>query len=106
MREMENYSEALGPITLAMAKKIVKLPCNHPGGIIPPNECILNYIGKRNESKVFVGTNDEELRNQLRNNGSCPIFFFKNNVLIMDAPSDVSDQKFKLKEQLKMEPTQ
>ena len=47
----------------------------------------------------------EDLRNKLRNNGTCPIFFFKYNVLVMDAPSDVSDQKFKLKEQLKMEPT-
>ena len=105
MRELEDAEDILGPKTLAVARKTVKLPCNHPGGIIPPDECILNYIGKRNESKVFVGTNDEELRNKLRNNGTCPIFFFKYNVLVMDAPSNVSDQKFKLKEQLKMEPT-
>ena len=106
MRELENAGDAiLGPKTLAAARKTVKLPCSHSGGIVPPDECILDYIGKRNESKVFVGTNDEELRNRLRNNGTCPLFFFKNNILIMDAPSDVSDQKFKLKEQLKMEPT-
>ena len=92
MRELENAGEAnLGSKTLAVAKRTVKLPCNHPGGILPPDECILNYIGKKNESKVFVGTNDEDLRNKLRNNGTCPIFFFKNNILIMDAPSDVSD---------------
>lgn len=106
MRELENAGEdVLGPETLAMAKKTVKLPCTHGGGVISPDECILDYIGKRNENKVFVGTNDVHLRNNLRNKGICPIFFFQYNVLIMDAPSDVSDQKFKLKEQLKMEPS-
>ena len=55
---------------------------------------------------MFVASNDEDLRNQLRNNGSVPIFFYnRQNVLIMDSPSDVSDQKFKLREQLKLEPT-
>ena len=92
MRELENAGEEiLGPATLAMAKKTVKLPCTHSGGIKSPDECILDYIGKRNENKVFVATNDVHLRNNLRNNGTCPIFFFQYNVLIMDAPSDVSD---------------
>ena len=55
---------------------------------------------------MFVGTNDEELRNKLRNGGSCPLFFFnRGNVLIMDSPSDVSAEKFKMREQLKLEPT-
>jgi len=48
---------------------------------------------------VFVASNDESLRNELRNNGTVPIFFFSNtNVLIMDSPSDVTDAKFKIKE--------
>lgn len=71
-----------------------------------PDECICSYIGKRNENKVFVATNDEDLRNKLRTNGSVPIFFFnRTNVLIMDSPSDVTEQKFKMREQLKLEPT-
>ena len=41
-----------------------------------------------------MATQDEDLRNALRN-----------NVLIMDSPSEVTEQKFKLKEQLKLEPT-
>jgi len=73
--------------------------------VLAPNECIKNYIGKRNEQKVFVATQDEQLRNDLRNNGSVPIFFFRHNVLIMDSPSEVTEQKFKIKEQLKLEPT-
>lgn len=48
---------------------------------------------------MFVATNDEELRNKLRNNGNVPIFFFnRTNVLIMDSPSDVSKQKFEMRE--------
>ena len=63
--------------TLKSAKLIHKTPCNHSGGIIEPDECIMNFINKRNEAKVFVGTNDEDLRNDLRNLGTVPIFFFK-----------------------------
>ena len=93
MREIENLAELLpaAKATLKAAKNIVKLPCQHTGGILPPNECIQNYIGKRNEQKVFVATQDEDLRNTLRNNGSAPIFFFRYNVLIMDSPSDVTE---------------
>lgn len=65
----------------------------------------MNFVGKKNEEKIFVGTNDENLRNDLRNLGSVPIFFFKNQVLVMDTPSDSFNDKMKLKEILKMEPT-
>jgi len=54
---------------------------------------------------VFVGTNDEALRNSLRNLGTVPIFFFRKEVLIMDTPSEAFDDKMKFKELLKMEPT-
>ena len=91
--------------TLKTAKLIHKTPCNHSGGIIDPDECILNFIDKRNEAKVFVGTNDEDLRNDLRNLGTVPIFFFRRQVLIMDTPSDAFNDRMALKEVLKMEPT-
>ena len=92
MRELENLGEeSLGKETMKQARLTVKLPCEHTGGILEPDECILSYIGKKNENKVFVGTNDEDLRNKLRNNGSVPIFFFNHsNILIMDSPSEVS----------------
>mmetsp|Transcript_16107 Transcript_16107/g.20451 ORF Transcript_16107/g.20451 Transcript_16107/m.20451 type:complete len:143 (-) Transcript_16107:259-687(-) len=107
MRELENLGEdKLGRDTLKQARLTVKLPCGHSGGILDPDECIEAYIGKRNENKVFVATNDEDLRNKLRNNGSVPIFFYnRTGVLVMDSPSDVSAQKFKMREQLKLEPT-
>ena len=91
--------------TLKKAKFIHKQTCNHSGGILDPDECIKNFVGKRNEEKVFVATNDEDLRNDLRNLGVVPIFFFKREVLIMDTPSDSFQDKMKLKEILKMEPT-
>ena len=81
------------------------MSCNHSGGIRDPDECIMDFIGKRNEAKVFVATNDENLRNDLRNLGTVPIFFFKRQVLIMDTPSDAFNDKMALKEILKMEPT-
>ena len=49
--------------TLKKAKLIHKVSCNHPGGIMDPDDCILNFINKKNEEKVFCGTNDSELRN-------------------------------------------
>lgn len=49
--------------TLRQAKLIHKTPCSHPGGILDPDECIAKFINKKNEEKVFVGTNDEDLRN-------------------------------------------
>ena len=91
--------------TLRNAKFIHKASCKHSGGIIDPDECIMNFVNKRNEEKIFVGTNDEDLRNELRNLGTVPIFFFKAQVLIMDTPSGEFDEKMKYKEMMKLEPT-
>ena len=68
MRELEmaaskNKGNADIQATLKKAKFIHKCSCNHGGGIIDPDECILNFIGKKNEEKVFVGTNDSDIRN-------------------------------------------
>ncbi len=45
---------------------------------------------------MFVGTNDEDLRNELRNLGTVPIFFFKHNMLVMDAPSEITEEKHRM----------
>ena len=96
MRELEILGRAKVGRTLLEAKKVIKESCNHPGGILPPDECIRNFIGKKNEAKHFVGTNDEELRNELRNLGTVPLFFFKYGILVMDAPTEISDEKHRL----------
>ena len=85
---------------------IHKCPCKHAGGILEPDECIKAFTSGKNEEKVFVGTQDYELKNFLRNTGCVPIFFFRNQVLIMDSPSEQFEEKMQLKEKLKLEPTQ
>lgn len=95
MRELEEQGSEIGP-TIREAKKVVKESCKHPGGCMSPDECIKNYIGKKNESKVFVCTNDEELRNELRNLGVVPIFFFKYGVLVMDSPTEITEEKHRI----------
>lgn len=57
------------------------------------DECIKNFVGKRNEAKIFIGTNDEELRNDLRNLGTVPIFFFQRGILVMDSPAAIVEEK-------------
>lgn len=75
---------------------MIKESCKHPGGIISADDCVRNFIGKKNEAKVFVGTNDEDLRNDLRNLGTVPIFFFKHSMLVMDAPTEVTEEKHRM----------
>ncbi len=98
LREFENLGASVVGETLKEAKKIVKESCKHTGGILPPDECIKLFIDKRNESKHFVCTNDEELRNNLRNLGTVPLFFFKSGILVMDSPTEITEEKHKLKE--------
>lgn len=96
MRELEQLGRAKVGKTLDEAKRVIKESCNHPGGIMSADECVRNFVGKRNEAKVFVGTNDEDLRNDLRNLGTVPIFFFKKGILVMDAPTEVSEEKHRI----------
>lgn len=96
MREFENLGESVVGDTLKEARKIVKESCKHPGGILPPDECIKLFIDKKNESKHLVCTNDEELRNDLRNLGTVPIFFFKHNILVMDSPTEITEEKHRM----------
>lgn len=96
MRELEDQGMAAMGNTLRDAKRVVKESCKHPGGILPADECIRLYIDKKNEAKVFVCTNDEILRNDLRNLGTVPIFFFRKGILIMDSPTEITEEKHKL----------
>lgn len=96
MRELEILGRTKIGRTLLEAKKVIKESCAHPGGILPPDECIRNFIGKKNEAKHFVCTNDEDLRNDLRNLGTVPIFFFKYGILVMDAPTEITEEKHRM----------
>ena len=100
MRELEQLGRGTLGKTLTEAKRVIKESCNHPGGILPADECIKNFVGKRNEAKVFIGTNDEELRNELRNLGTVPIFFFQRGVLVMDSPTEILEEKHRMVRQM------
>ena len=102
-REIENLHRDMPDVfreTYLRAKATVKMPCAHTGGILSVDDCIEQFIGKKNEEKVFVATNDEELRNRLRNKGVAPLFFFekKSGILVMDKPSEIQQTKFAMKE--------
>ena len=56
MRELELLGKNVLGGTLVEAKKVIKESCKHTGGIMPADECIRNFIGKKNEAKVFVGS--------------------------------------------------
>jgi len=109
-REIENLHRDMPDVfkaTYLEMKKTVKMPCAHDGGILAVDDCIERFVGKKNEEKVFVASNDEDLRNRLRDKGVAPIFFFekKTGILVMDKPSEITQTKFAMKESLKMEPT-
>ena len=68
MRELEHAASQNKELlelknTLKAAKFIHKCSCSHEGGIKDPDECIMDFINRKNEQKVFVGTNDQGLRN-------------------------------------------
>ena len=98
MREIENFAKEMPDafrLTLKEAKNTIKVPCTHTGGIIDVDKCIETYIGKRNEEKVFLASNDEDLRIIMRNKGIVPIIFQekKTGMLILDKPSELIETK-------------
>jgi rRNA-processing protein FCF1 len=62
--------------------------CKH--NLLTPTNCIRDYIGKKNNSKYFVATQDNFLRVQLRKIPGVPLIFFEQNMLLMDKPSRIS----------------
>jgi U3 small nucleolar RNA-associated protein 23 len=66
--------------------------------------CIRDYIGKKNNSKYFVATQDNFLRVQLRKVPGVPLIFFEQNMLLMDKPSRISIEASERRENLKEDP--
>ena len=78
--------------------------CNH--NPMNPTNCIRDYIGKKNNSKYFVATQDNFLRVQLRKVPGVPLIFFEQNMLLMDKPSRISIVASERRENLKEDPKQ
>lgn len=66
--------------------------CTH--GVLSPDNCIQSYIGKRNQRKYFVATQDRILRLRLRKIPGTPLLFFDQNMLLIDKPSKSSMEAY------------
>ena len=78
--------------------------CKH--NILSATNCIRDYIGKKNNLKYFVATQDNFLRVQLRKIPGVPLIFFEQNMLLMDKPSRISIEASERRENLKEDPKQ
>lgn len=85
-------AEELNPQTLGQARKYTKDPCVHAGKT-SASDCILRLIGKKNLKKLFVATQDKELRKVLRNIPAVPLIYFKHGIMTLDPPSEVTVTK-------------
>ena len=86
---------------LKACSKFEVLPWYHDEGIKSADECIKLKIGDRNRFKYLLGTQDDALRHELKDNMIIPTFFFKSSVALMDAPSDYIKYKMMIKQQMK-----
>lgn len=78
--------------------------CQHGGQILSPENCIKSLIGKKNQKKYFVATQDAFLRSHLRKIAGVPLLFFEQNMILVDKPSKASIDASNRREGLKEEP--
>lgn len=76
--------------------------CTH--GSKYPEQCILEHVGKRNNKKYVVATQDMIVRRELRKIPGVPIIYFDNNVILTEKPSIASKEASEKRESLKQEP--
>lgn len=99
--ELKEIEEKLPGITAAVMKYKIE-ECKHPK--MDPISCIKSYIGKRNQGKYFVATQDPYLRSQLRKIPGVPLLFFDQNMLLIDKVSAASHEASERREGLKEDP--
>ena len=86
------------------AKTLKKSTCKHQE-VLAPEECIKAALGERNKDKLFIATQNKQLRKELRSLPGVPIIYFKKGIMTLDPPSQVSVQKAQRKELLKSQLT-
>jgi U3 small nucleolar RNA-associated protein 23 len=87
--ELKSLSQNLAPGTLEQAQKYKRDPCVHAGKTTA-NDCILRLIGQKNLKKLFLATQDKEIRRQVRLIPAVPLIYFKHNILTLDPPSEAT----------------
>ena len=89
VKEIEALSEQIRPETIETSRKYKKDPCVHAGATTA-NDCIERLVGKKNLKKLFVATQDEELRKKFRSMPAVPLIYFKHGIMTLDPPSDAT----------------
>jgi len=86
--------DKLAPGTFELAKKFRRETCRHET-LITAQECLRRRVGKKNKHKLWVATQDAELRDEFRQIPGVPLIYFYNNVLTLEDPSKASVDKSK-----------
>jgi U3 small nucleolar RNA-associated protein 23 len=84
-----SLAESLQDGTLELAKKFKRDPCAH-AGIVSPKECIIKLIGNKNIKKLFLATQDKDLRKTVRLIPCVPLIYFKHNIMTLDPPTQAT----------------
>lgn len=89
LQELVSLAAELSPGTLEQAKKYTKDPCVHAGKT-SASDCIMRLVGKKNLKKLFVATQDKEMRKVFRNMPAVPLIYFKHGIMTLDPPSEAT----------------
>ena len=87
--ELSSLSTGLAEGTMDLAKKYKRDKCVH-AGTASAKECILKLIGKKNAKKLFLATQDKELRIAVRAIPCVPLIYFKHGIMTFDPPSEAT----------------
>lgn len=90
--ELTALVQDLSPQTLTFAKSLKKESCRHEGHK-SPQECIKKYLGNKNNRKLFIATQDRELREHFRLITGVPLLYFKHSLITLDPPTNATIEK-------------
>lgn len=99
IKELEALGEAAAEsLRVARSFKAIDDPARPSSGKeeegeaepLDPHESIQYTVGKKNEEKYFVATQDFRLRTKLRNLGGIPTMYMNQNVIVLEAPGKAS----------------
>ncbi|CAE7520485.1 rRNA-processing protein UTP23-like [Symbiodinium microadriaticum] len=94
---------ALGAAVIA--KGYYRVKCGHDEHPIGASKCILEQIGRTNDRRFFVATQDPELRQELRSIPGVPLMRLNGPVPQLEEPSDSTRRLAREGEEKKREPS-
>lgn len=73
--------------SIRLAKTMERRRCGHVEAPETPYDCVVACVGTRNKNRYIVATNDQKLREQLRNVPGLPLIYINRSVMILEPPS-------------------